>query len=95
MIQIGERLRSRYEEAREYVIGKNQFISSGPEGLVLIINQGIPDWMNTWSHTLPINRVKMPKTKMQTTFSPDTIRSQMTVILAGMVISSLVETVSC
>lgn len=95
MIHIKEGLCSHYEEVREYFVGKEKCFSSSPEGIFLILNQGIPDWMNTWSHMRPIKIARLPKTKIQTTFAPDTIRSQMTSILAGMVINSLVETVSC
>ena len=77
-----------------YATGRS-FSTVLPEGLALILGRGVPDWMNTWSHILPAERVRLPKAKAETVLPPDTIRSQMTVVLARMAIKSAGEALSC
>ncbi|MCD4707739.1 MAG: hypothetical protein K8S62_08370 [Candidatus Sabulitectum sp.] len=94
MIQFREKLRNRYEEVRVYSTGRS-CPTVLPEGLALILGRGVPDWMNTWSHIFPIDRVRYSKAKAEAVLPPDTISSQMTVVLARMVINSVEEPVSC
>jgi hypothetical protein len=94
MIQLREKLLNCYEAVRVYAIGRNNSTVL-PEGLALIMARGIPDWMNTWSHVLPANKAKRPKAKAEAVEPLNSIRSQMTVVLARMVINSVADAVSC
>ena len=87
-------MRNRYEEVRMYATGRS-FSTALPEGFALILGQGVRDWMNTWAHILPAERVRFPKAKMETVLPPEIIRAQMTVVLARMAIKSAGKTLSC
>lgn len=91
-------MRNRYEEVRAYAAG-TRASTVLPEGLALILNRGVPDWMNTWSHILPAERARFPKAEAEAeaegALPPDALRSQVTVMLARMAIKSAEEPALC
>lgn len=94
MILLGESLRNLYEELRAYVAGRRSSVTL-PEGLALILGRGVPDWMNTWSHILPAEKARFPKANGEAALPPESLRSQVTVVLARMAITLAKEPLSC
>jgi hypothetical protein len=94
MSQLGESLRSRYEELRAYAEGRRSSTSQ-PEGLALVMGRGVPDWMNTWSHVLPAEKARSPKANAETALPSEGLRSQLTVMLARMAMTLAKEPLSC
>lgn len=90
MLLLVESLRNRYEELRAYAAGRRPSAAL-PQGLALILGRGVPDWMNTWSHILPVEKARFHKANAQAALPPEGLRSQVTVVLARMAIESTKE----
>lgn len=82
-------LRARYEELRAWAIGDGTR-KTIPRGLTLLLRQGLPGWVEAWSHLLatPARRAPLLHERSIMPSTHPAVATELTVILAEMVFSA-------
>jgi hypothetical protein len=84
-----EGLTSRYEELRQQALGRPSGIARG-HGLALLLRSGMAGWMQAWAQC-SVEVVAPPKERLGEDEFPIAMQREVTLILAGMVLSGWQE----
>ena len=78
--------KQRYEALRQHVLERRQVLGADPLGLVVLLKQGVADWMKSWWDPPPLPALAAPPPSRPST---PQWQQQLTELLAHMTVEHL------